>query len=90
MLILLLVPHTADQPNLTNPIPIKLNKLTTVFLQCFYVGGMKHIISAAVTNVVHSNMHSYAASNRYVTQMKTQKHTKQTPKTSRKVLPDLK
>ena len=76
MLILLLVPHTAEQPNITNPISIKLNQLTIIFLQCFYMGGMQHVIAAAVTNVVHSNIHSYAASNRYVTQVKIQKHTK--------------
>ena len=90
MLVLLLVPHAAEQPIVTNPISTKLNQLTTIFLGCFYKGGMQHIIVEAVTNIVHSNIHSYAASNRYIIQVKVQKNTKQTPKTSCKVLPDLK
>ena len=69
MLILLLVLQIAEQPNVTNPISIKLNQLTTIFLQCFYVGGMQHIIAAAVTNVVHSNIHNYTASDRYFPQV---------------------
>ena len=52
--------------------------------------GTQHIIKIAVTNIVHSSIHSYAASDRYDTQVQTQKHKKQTPETSCKVLPNLK
>ena len=67
MLDLLLVLHAAEQPKITNPKTIKLNKLTMIFLQCFYVQGMQHVILSAVTNIVHSNKHSFTASNRYIT-----------------------
>ena len=90
MLIPLLVPHAAEQPNITNPTSIKLNQLTIAFLQCFYIRGMQHIIAAVVTNIVHSNIQSYVPSNKYVTQLQTQKYAKQTPKTSFKVWPDFK
>ena len=90
MLILLLVPYLAEQPNIPNLKSNKQNKLTTIFLRYFYIKGLQHIIAAAVTNIVHSNIHSYAVSNRYITQVQIQKHTKQTLKTSCKVLPDLK
>ena len=53
-------------------------------------GGMKHVFAAAVTSIVKNNIHNYTASNWYVTQVQTQKHIKQTPKTSCKVLPNLK
>ena len=61
MLILLLVPYAAGQPNITKPTSIKLNQLTMTFLRCFYIRGMQHVIAAAVTNLVHSNLYNYAA-----------------------------
>ena len=67
MLILLLVPHPAKQPNVTNPTSIKLNDYDISMI--FLYEGMQHIIAAVVTNVVHSNIHSYAASSRYITQV---------------------
>ena len=45
-------------------------------------GGTQHIIEIAVINVVHSNIYSYKAINRYITQVQIQKQTKQTPKTN--------
>ena len=68
-LVLLLAPHEAEQPNVKTPIFIKPNQLTTKFSMVFLLGGMQYVIAAAVTNVVHSNTHSYTASKRYITQV---------------------
>ena len=62
MLIPWLVSHAAEQPNVTNPIFIKLNQLTITFLlQCFYVGGTQQVIVEIMISIVHSNIHSYAS-----------------------------
>ena len=53
------------------------------------MGGTQHVFSAAVANIERSNLHSYTASNWYITQVKIQKHTKGTPETRCKILPDL-